>query len=737
MRPYLALLLCMGRLRDVGTAPTNVTTGGDLHSAFADANVTDITVHGPLLLDPFVYCRETTTLTSRRVSITPATPALFWDMYGTSATRLTSLQLDGPCIRLSSSSLVIRNGFQFVSDVVVSRVDDLVHSFLAVFDVDAESDVEIESVSFQIAPTSNLTGLQQDVLDRGGTAFIAAGVITVASVNVEPWHLTNVRITVAQSVTVSDSQVLQKVLSAGTVPYIVLTRDVTIAEWRNTTYVGTYVVITSSRQVVFDTAFKTATVTTVRGGAVHIQGDIAFTNSMAQNDRLGEEGLLPFVSLNTGASIVDATQTGGVLTIEDASVYGDHLSVLWSPNFDRAYPSCVQGFVVSYNSTPDSIDVSTLYLSATTYFVCVSNVSYGSESYRLLSNVRLPYGRGPQDADQLRKFIPLIVVLGAVLIFFAAALAALVALKCCRKTTCKDELGLGATMREMAIATLGDVCLHELLGWGRYGRVYRATWAGREVAIKVGHPVRLTEDRDPLQDAKLTESLQHVNVVKALKSIYRDIEAATGTPEVILVEPWFVMEYCDMGSLATAIKRNVFFQKNTNPTLNTILQTARDVTTGMAFLHDKGVLHGDLTCSNVLLVQDALDPRGFHVKVGDFGQAQTFSRWSKVTMDADVHGNVSHQPPEMLVNGTLSPAADVWAFGMVLYELYTGKAPFQEYSDAQMLYVISTIQHLPPIPAHCPPDVRDVMEQCWKKKEERPSFVQLTHVITAILRKYT
>ncbi len=735
MRPHLVLLLCLGRLQDVCTSPTNVSTAGELHDAFANPNVTDVTVQGPLLLDPFVYCRGTTTLTGRHVSIAPATPTLFWDLYGTSATRLTQLQLPGPCIRLAASSLTIQNGFEFVSDVAVCGVDDLLDSFLAVFDADSQSDVEIESVSFQIAPSSNLTALQQNVLDRGGTSYLAAEVITVASLNVEQWHLTNVRIAVAQSITISDSQTLQDVLGAGTVPYIVLTRDVTIEEWTRTTYVGTYVVITSSRQISFNTAFKTSAVTAVRGGAVHIQGNIAFTNSMPVHDRLGEGGLLPFVSLNTGTNITDVAQTGGVLTVENASVYGDHTSVLWSPMFQRAYPSCVTGFVVSYNSTPASIDVRTLYVSATTFFECLSNVTYDSESYRLLSNVRLPYGRGPVDGDRLKKYMPLIVVLGTSTLLLAAALAAYAAFKCTPRNTCKDELGLGTTMKELAAATLGNVCLHEILGWGRYGRVYRATWEGKEVAVKVCHPVRLTEDRDPLQDARLTDSLHHVNVVKALKSICRDVETTGATREVVLVEPWFVMEYCDMGSLDAAIKRNVFFQKNNNPRLTIILQTARDVTTAMAFLHDRGVLHGDLTCNNIMLAKDAVDPRGFHVKVGDFGQAQAFSRWSRVSMDAEAHGTVSHQAPEMLINGTLSPAADVWAFGMVLYQLFTGRPPFSEYSDAQMIYIIATRKHLPPIPAHCPPDIRHLMEQCWQ--QERPGFVQLSYIITDMLRKYT
>jgi serine/threonine protein kinase len=261
-------------------------------------------------------------------------------------------------------------------------------------------------------------------------------------------------------------------------------------------------------------------------------------------------------------------------------------------------------------------------------------------------------------------------------------------------------------------------------------------WEGKEVAIKVGYPVRVTEDLDPLQEAKITESLHHHNIVQTLKYTHRTVSKDNDSKhdEVVHVEPWYVMQYCDKGTLQVAIQANVFGHSHKYK-LSWALQCLKDISQALMYLHGMGVMHGDLTCSNVMLMSDSHDSRGFHLKIADFGQAQVFSKWPGPQKNVDTYGTVTHQPPELLMNGVLTPQADVWAFGMIMWELFTGIPPYADYRPAQMIYIITVAKHLPPIPTHCPKDYHDLMLNCWKRQPQRPDFAKVHTAVTDMLRK--
>ena len=716
----------------------NVSTGGQLHAQLMEGGAAqDINVTAPLILDPFLFCHTPATLVNSNVVITPGA-ASYWDLYSVTADRLATLNFTS-CIDLTQkSTLTVQNGFDFYSDAEVSNSDDLFRQYFHIFSPDNTSSVTLQSVNILVNPLSNLTSLATQLALQGATLSTSQDAVTVIDMSNSSWYLKDVHVMLLQNTLLTDGASLQAALEAPANHYLTLTQDLSIDQWSNSTIVvSTFVVITTNGNHVLDTALKQAAITTVRGGAIHVTGNIQFTRCIVLSNRFSEEALLQFVFLNSGPNIVDATEIGGIFTLEKSTVWGDHTSALWSPTFGSAYPLCAQDFHLKYRTTSAAIYVSVAYFLSSEFFECTANTSYTSESFRYITAVVLAYGQGPAGTSGHHAVtLAVAIVLPVVLLSVVACVAVAAVVFCCRRGRHRVELGLGGTMQDIAKETLGDVRLHECLGWGSYGRVYRATWDGREVAIKVGHPVRVTEEQDPLQEAKLTENLQHNNIVQTIRYTHRNIQAKHNTHEVVLIEPWFVMEFCNMGSLAHAITRNVFNHKKT-PKMPLLLQTLKDVAAAMAYLHGVGILHGDLTCSNIMLTQDDTDVRGFHTKVVDFGQAQAFSRWSKVSMDVETHGTVTHQPPELLINGTLSPAADVWAFGMVLFQLYTGDPPFKQFTDAQMVYVITTIKHLPTIPAHCPSDLRDLMKNCWLPLEQRPKFPDILQRVTDLVRKYT
>lgn len=136
-----------------------------------------------------------------------------------------------------------------------------------------------------------------------------------------------------------------------------------------------------------------------------------------------------------------------------------------------------------------------------------------------------------------------------------------------------------------------------------------------------------------------------------------------------------MMEYCNLGSMADAIKQGLLHrdQEKTLPHLHHTILSAIDIACAMEYLHAAGIIHGDLKAQNVLLKESDLDGRGYVCKVCDFG----FSHLAADTthIETFTSGSVSAMPPEVLKDGYLTPAADVYSFGILLCELLSGEHP--------------------------------------------------------------
>lgn len=134
-----------------------------------------------------------------------------------------------------------------------------------------------------------------------------------------------------------------------------------------------------------------------------------------------------------------------------------------------------------------------------------------------------------------------------------------------------------------------------------------------------------------------------------------------------------------MGTLAEAIKKKRF-QGNQKwcerVALRALTRTATEVARGMAQLHDMGVVHGDLKPGNVMLARNGEDRRGFKAKVGDFGLSKLAAAQRSVE-GSDAWGTVQYMAPECF-QGRFSYASDIWAFGVVLHEMMTGRRPFSD-----------------------------------------------------------
>jgi len=202
------------------------------------------------------------------------------------------------------------------------------------------------------------------------------------------------------------------------------------------------------------------------------------------------------------------------------------------------------------------------------------------------------------------------------------------------------------------------------LGQGGMATIYRAldTQLGREVALKLLRPEYL---RDPdfssrfRQEAQSAASLSHPNVV----TVYDYGEDPSG--------PFIVMELVDGEDLATIMRRN-----GPLPPAQAA-RIAAAVARALAAAHGRGLVHRDVKPGNVLIGRDG------RVKVVDFGIARAIAE-AQMTMPGTTLGSVHYFSPEQARGEPATTASDIFALGIVLYEMLTGSRPWEGDSAASV-----------------------------------------------------
>jgi ABC-type oligopeptide transport system substrate-binding subunit/predicted Ser/Thr protein kinase/tetratricopeptide (TPR) repeat protein len=207
------------------------------------------------------------------------------------------------------------------------------------------------------------------------------------------------------------------------------------------------------------------------------------------------------------------------------------------------------------------------------------------------------------------------------------------------------------------------------LGRGGMGVVYRArdTLLERDVALKVMSSAELgAEGRARLlREAQATARLNHSNIVSAY-----DAGEVDGVP-------FIVMEF---------VAGETLHQRRPE-TLHETLVIARQVCAALDHAHEHGIIHRDLKPENIMLLPDGT------VKLMDFGLARSVT--SRLTTEGTFIGTVFYLPPEQAVGDPIDQRADLYALGVVLYELTTGGLPF---TSDDPIAVITQHLHAPVIP---------------------------------------
>ncbi|MEV7771478.1 serine/threonine-protein kinase [Kitasatospora sp. NPDC086791] len=254
----------------------------------------------------------------------------------------------------------------------------------------------------------------------------------------------------------------------------------------------------------------------------------------------------------------------------------------------------------------------------------------------------------------------------------------------------------------------GRFRLEEQLGRGGFGVVWRATdtTIDREVAVKVLLAEHAT-DREAVsrfvREAKTAGGLNNPHIV----TVYDYGWTETGSGKI----PYLVMELVRGRALSDVLKDGL-------PDHAKALRWIRHVCKALDAAHRSGVIHRDIKPANVMITQQ--DDGKDRAKVLDFGIARLVTQTVQITITGEVIGTVPYLAPECWSGGVVDGRADLYALGVMLYEVCTGGRPFRAVQPAEFVY--KHLHEVPPRVRSTDPALAELIAQLLAKPPgDRPS----------------
>jgi len=252
---------------------------------------------------------------------------------------------------------------------------------------------------------------------------------------------------------------------------------------------------------------------------------------------------------------------------------------------------------------------------------------------------------------------------------------------------------------------IGKTILHykvlEKLGEGGMGVVYKAqdTTLDRLVALKFLPPHVSSSGVDKarfVQEAKAASALNHPNIL----TIYDFIEDQE--------QSFIAMELVEGESLKTKVVEAK--EKESQLPISQVLDYAYQIAQGLSKAHEKGIVHRDVKSDNIMVTNDGL------IKIMDFGLAKLKGK-AGMTRAGSTVGTAAYMSPEQIQGDEVNEQADIWSFGVVLFELLTGEHPFHGEHESAMMYSITNEDPKPltNLRADLPSQLRQIIEQCLQK----------------------
>lgn len=246
-----------------------------------------------------------------------------------------------------------------------------------------------------------------------------------------------------------------------------------------------------------------------------------------------------------------------------------------------------------------------------------------------------------------------------------------------------------------------DLMFERKVAEGAYGKVYQGRWDDQPVAIKVFEG-KLTEQEEELftREVGIMKGLRHPQIVSFYGSSCIEGRAC------------IVMEYMDQGPLSRLVSQKLTpeYQKS----------LALDIAKGLQYLHKQNILHRDLKSANILINQGV-------AKIADFGLSKSQSISIQTTHERSQA--LQYQAPECFVRqGAYVQASDIYSYGVLLWEIMTGKTP----SLARDVSRYAVVGEREVIPSSVPQPIAALIKACWSvNPQNRPSAAEIIQGLEA------
>ncbi|XP_036185225.1 tyrosine-protein kinase ABL1 isoform X3 [Myotis myotis] len=249
-----------------------------------------------------------------------------------------------------------------------------------------------------------------------------------------------------------------------------------------------------------------------------------------------------------------------------------------------------------------------------------------------------------------------------------------------------------------------DITMKHKLGGGQYGEVYEGVWKKYSLTVAVK---TLKEDtmevEEFLKEAAVMKEIKHPNLVQLLGVCTRE-------------PPFYIItEFMTYGNLLDYLREC----NRQEVTAVVLLYMATQISSAMEYLEKKNFIHRDLAARNCLVGENHL------VKVADFGLSRLMTG-DTYTAHAGAKFPIKWTAPESLAYNKFSIKSDVWAFGVLLWEIATyGMSPYPGI-DLSQVYELLEKDYRMERPEGCPEKVYELMRACWQwNPSDRPSFAEI------------
>jgi len=280
--------------------------------------------------------------------------------------------------------------------------------------------------------------------------------------------------------------------------------------------------------------------------------------------------------------------------------------------------------------------------------------------------------------------------------------------------------------RKPWMVSYDEIKLEEIIGNGSFGEVWSGSFRGKKVAVKKCTALSKNHVADFLKELNLMCSLRHPNCVLFMGACVDENNLC------------IIMEYCGKGNLFS-----ILHDVSQPIDYNQIIKILTEAAQGILYLHlnNPPILHRDLKSLNILVDDE------WNIKISDYGLSDlkpelisNDTGGSGGSGTSGVNnlqlGSIFWLAPECMEASSFTEQADVYAYGIIIWELFTREIPFSHLSPHQAALAVLAEDKRPEIPAFVPPNFASLIRACWDRDpKKRPSFPQILEALAQLKKE--